>query len=128
MQPPTEGETVTFERTFTVADVEEFGELSGDDQARHTEPDEDGRVMVQGLLTATMPTKIGADREMLAHTLDLEFHRPVFTGERITCTSTVTDVVERADRYEVGGETVCENEAGEAVLTADVEGVVWKER
>ena len=127
MQPPTEGETVSFERTFTVEDVEEFGDLSGDDQARHTDPDEDGRVMVQGLLTATMPTKLGADQGMMAHTMNLQFRQPVYTGERITCKSTATDVVEREDRYDVAGDVVCENEAGQAVLTADVEGVIWKE-
>jgi len=126
MQPPTEGQTETFERTFTVEDVEEFGELSGDDQPRHTEPDEDGRVMVQGLLTATMPTKLGADQGMMAHTMNLQFHQPVYTGERITCKSTAKDVVESEDRYDVAGDVVCENEDGEPVLTADVEGVVWK--
>lgn len=126
MDPAGDGETATFERTFTVADVEEFGKLPGDDRARYTELEEGSRVMVRGLLRATMPTKCGADLEMLADTLDPEFHRPVYTGERITCPSTVTDVVEREDRYEVAGDTVRENEAGEAVLTVDRDGVVWK--
>ena len=70
MNPPVEGATRTFERTFTVEDVEQFAELSGDAQSRHTEPDDDGRVMVQGLLTATMPTKLGSDSEVLARTLE----------------------------------------------------------
>ena len=82
---PQEGETVAYERTFTVEEGEQFAALSGDNQPRHTEPDEDGRLMVQGLLTATMPTKPGSDPEVLAREMTFEFRQPVYTGERITC-------------------------------------------
>lgn len=126
MVPPVEGETRTVERTFTAAEVEQFGELSGDDQARHTEPDEEGRVMVQGLLTATLPTRIGSEEEMMARCMTFEFHQPVYTGERLTCESTFDDVQERDDRYEVTTDVVIENERGETVLTATTDGVIWK--
>jgi acyl dehydratase len=127
MNAPVEGATRTFERTFTVEDVEQFAELSGDAQSRHTEPDDDGRAMVQGLLTATMPTKLGSDSEVLARTLEFEFLQPVYTGEPITCRSTYDTVVERDDRYEFTSETVCENADDEAVLRAAAEGIIWKD-
>lgn len=126
MIQPVEGETRTFERTFTVEDVQQFAELTGDDQTRHTEPDENGRVMVQGLLTATLPTKLGSDNEVLASTMELDFRRPVFTGERITCRSTYDTVVERDDRYEFTSDVVCENDDGDTVLTTTTEGLIWK--
>ncbi|MDF9748264.1 FAS1-like dehydratase domain-containing protein [Natrinema salsiterrestre] len=127
MTKPIEGETSTFERTFTVEDVQQFAELSGDDQPRHTEPDEDGRVMVQGLLTATLPTKLGGDNEVLASTMEFNFHQPVYTGEPITCRSTYDTVVERDDRYEFVSDVVCENADGETVLTSATEGIIWKD-
>ncbi|WP_227380954.1 FAS1-like dehydratase domain-containing protein [Haladaptatus halobius] len=127
MTQPIEGKTRTFERTFSVEDVQQFAELSGDSQSRHTEPDEDGRVMVQGLLTATMPTKMGSDNQVLARTMEFRFHQPVYTGEPITCRSTYDTVVERDDRYEFTSNIVCENADGETVLTAAVEGIVWKD-
>lgn len=126
MTQPVEGETRTFERTFTVEDVQQFAELTGDDQPRHTEPDENGRVMVQGLLTATLPTKLGSDNEVLASTMELDFHRPVFTGERITCRSTYDTVVERDDRYEFTSDVVLTNDDGDTVLTTTTEGLIWK--
>lgn len=128
MNPPVAGETQTFERTFTLADVQQFAEVSGDTQPRHTEPDADGRVMVQGLLTATMPTKMGSDDEVLAHKMEFEFLKPVYTGESITCTSTYDTVVEQDDRYEFTSTVVCENPADEAVLEATVAGIIWKDR
>jgi acyl dehydratase len=127
MDRPVEGETNSYERTFTPAEVRQFGELTGDDQPRHTQPDEDGRVMVQGLLTATMPTKLGGDDEVLARRMDFEFHRPVYTGESVTCESRTEAVVEREDRYDITTEVVCSNTEGETVLTATIEGLVWKE-
>ena len=128
MSRPVEGETHTFERTFATDDVERFAELSRDRQPIHTEPDEDGRLMVHGLLTATLPTKIGGDLEVLARRMDLEFRRPVYTGQRITCTWTFESVEEREDRYVIGVDVVCENDDGEPVLTGTVEGLIWKRK
>lgn len=126
MPRPTEGETHTFERTFTTDEVRQFAALSRDTQSRHTDPDPEGRLLVHGLLTATLPTKIGGDLEVLASSMTFEFRRPVYTGEQITCTWTYEDVVEREDRYDLVVDAVCENERGEAVLTATIEGLVWK--
>lgn len=124
MDTPREGETITFERTFTVEEVRRFAEISGDTQPRHTEPDEDGRVMVQGLLTATMPTKLGGDREVLAPRMSFEFVEPVYTGERITCLATYDAVTERADGYAFTWDVVCENDAGDTVIEATIDGLV----
>lgn len=126
MHRPTEGETHTFERTFTTEEVERFGEVSRDVQDRHTEPDDEGRLLVHGLLTATLPTKIGGDLEVLAASMVFEFVRPVYTGERIKCTWIFDSVDERDDRYEVAVDVICENEAEEAVLTGSIEGLIWK--
>jgi len=125
--PPEEGDTYTYERTFTTDDVEMFAEVSGDDQPIHSVPDEEGRLVVQGLLTATMPTAIGAALEVLAYHMDTRFHKPVYTGETITCETTTTKVEEKDDRYDVRGENVCTNEDDEEVLTGYFEGVVWKD-
>jgi acyl dehydratase len=91
------GETFTETRTFRPEDVDQFAALSGDDQPRHTEPDGDGRRMVQGLLTASLLTSIGGDLEVLASRMDLRFQRPVYTGERLVCELTVASVDPRAD-------------------------------
>ena len=127
MTVPEPGDVHAFERTFTEADVRQFADVSGDAQPRHLEPDGEGRLMVQGLLTATLPTKIGGDLEVLARTMTFDFQRPVYTGETITCEMTLEEVQEREDRYELEASVVCENEDGEMVLTGDVSGLVWKE-
>ena len=91
------GETFTETRTFQPEDVDQFAALSGDDQPRHTEPDGDGRRMVQGLLTASLLTSIGGDLEVLASRMELQFQRPVYTGETLVCELTVVSVEPDAD-------------------------------
>ena len=124
MDPPREGDTHEFERTFTAEDVRRFAELSGDEQPRHTDPDDGGRLLVHGLLTATMPTKVGGDLEVLAREMTFQFRRPVYTGDTITCTWTCREVEERGDRYDVVADVVCEDDDGEVVLVAEVEGLI----
>jgi len=126
MAPPSEGETRTVERTFTPEEVRAFADLSGDDQPRHLDPDDEGRLLVHGLLTATLPTAIGGDLEILARSMAFEFRKPVYTGETVTCEMTIDAVEERDDRYDLSGTVACENDDGETVLTGTVEGLVWK--
>lgn len=125
--PPTEGDEYTFERTFDHEDVREFGELSGDQQPIHTEPDDSGRLTVQGLLTATLPTKIGGDLNYIARGMEFEFLRPVYTGERITCVCRLESVTERDDAYDVQSVAVCTNEDGENVMRAEIDGLIPKD-
>ncbi|MFC7233441.1 MaoC/PaaZ C-terminal domain-containing protein [Saliphagus sp. GCM10025308] len=124
---PEEGEVHTYERTFTKADVHQFGEVSGDQQAIHTEPDEAGRLVVQGLLTATLPTKIGGDLSYIAKTMEFDFLQPVYTGDTIRCELTTETVEERDDRYSLSNSVVCTNENDETVMEAHIDGLIWKD-
>lgn len=127
MEPPAEGDVHTHERTFTNEEVQQFAEISRDTQPRHTESDEEGRLLVHGLLTATLPTKVGGELELLAHTMEFEFSRPVYTGETVTCRWRNEEVTERKDRYAVTVDVVCEKENGEIAMQGDIMGYWYKE-
>src|SRR6478672_3627189 len=106
------GDIITFERTFTVRDVELFTEISGDEGIHHITPDEQGRLVVQGLLTATLPTKIGGDHNVLARTMNFEFLRPVFTGDTIICEVKVEEYEkqESKNRTVISTSFICKNQ------------------
>ena len=114
------GDIITFERTFTVRDVELFIEISGDEGIHHITPDEQGRLVVQGLLTATLPTKVGGDHNVLARTMNFEFLRPVFTGDTIICEVKI-EKYERQEnnRTAISASFLCENQNGKEVLKGD---------
>jgi 3-hydroxybutyryl-CoA dehydratase len=87
-------------------------------------PDSEGRIMIQGLLTATLPTKLGGDLNYIARRISLEFLRPVFVGDTVTCEGTVLNVEEADDRYKVSMSIICRNQDGNDVLRGGTEGVI----
>jgi acyl dehydratase len=118
------GQRLTWQRTFTEDDVRHFAEVSGDRGAHHVEPGPDGRVMVQGLLTATLPTKIGGDLNFIAREMTFEFLRPVFSGDAITTEVTIESVETDGPRQWARITTVCRNQDGKDVLRGGVRGFV----
>ena len=119
------GDRFKFERTFTTRDVELFTEVSGDEGIHHLTTDEQGRLVIQGLLTATLPTKIGGDHNVLARTMNFEFLRPVFTGDTIICEVKI----EKYERQENNRTAImatfsCENQNQKEVLKGNFSGVI----
>jgi 3-hydroxybutyryl-CoA dehydratase len=118
------GDVNAWERTFTVEDVLHFGQITGDQGVHHVEHDEQGRLMVQGLLTATLPTKLGGDMNYIAREMSFEFLRPVFTGDNIRCEVTITHL-ERVDgRTNMSADGVCRNQNGKDVLRFRTHGII----
>lgn len=119
------GDKITFERTFTVNDVEIFTALSGDEGIHHLTPDEQGRLVIQGLLTATLPTKIGGDHNVLARTMHFEFLRPVFTGDTILCEVLIEkyEMTEK-NRMAISTSFLCKNQHEKDVLKGTFSGVI----
>ena len=121
----TVGEIIRFERIFTKEDVETFTQVSRDEGDHHTNPDEQGRLVIQGLLTATLPTKIGGDNNVLARTMNFEFLRPVFTGDTIICEVTI-DKLEKQNnhRTSIFATFLCTNQNEKQVLNGNFAGVI----
>ncbi|WP_026907391.1 enoyl-CoA hydratase [Paucisalibacillus globulus] len=118
------GDIIQFERIFTKEDVEMFTKISMDEGNHHTNPDEVGRLVVQGLLTATLPTKVGGDYNVLARTMNFEFLRPVFTEDTIICAVTIEQFEKQDNRARIITSFTCENQHGKIVLQGDFSGVI----
>jgi len=119
------GEVLSWERSFTVEDVRAFAQLTGDHGRHHEAPDAQGRLLVHGLLTASLPTKLGGDMSFVAREMRFEFLRPVYTGELIRCTVTVIKLEKAADRTRLELTLACVNPDGREVLRGGCVGVVF---
>jgi len=118
------GDTLSWSRTFTEDDIKLFARVSGDEGEHHFVPDEQGRLMAHGLLTATLPTKIGGDLNLIAREMVFRFHRPVFAGDTIECLVTLT-VAEPGDGFmNVVSEWKCTNQHGKEVMTGGGSGII----
>ncbi|ACI30364.1 enoyl-CoA hydratase [Bacillus cereus group sp. BfR-BA-01119] len=118
------GDIIKFERTFTTEDVEVFRKISRDEASHHVTPDEQGRLFIHGLLTATLPTKIGGDNNVLARTMNLEFLRPVFTGDTIICEVAIDQFEKLDNRTRIKASFLCKNQHKKEVLIGDFSGVI----
>ncbi|WP_437931441.1 hotdog domain-containing protein [Sorangium sp. So ce291] len=121
------GEVSSFERCFTDEDVLEFQRISGDAGRHHARPDAQGRRVVHGLLTATLPTRLGGDIDFLAREMQFEFLRPVFTGDTVRCEATINEVAPEAGRVRLALSGSCWNQEGKEVLRFQARGVVLDE-
>jgi 3-hydroxybutyryl-CoA dehydratase len=120
------GDIVSWQRTFTEDDVRLFNTISGDEGVHHVTPDEQGRLMVHGLLTATLPTKVGGDMNFIAREMRFQFYRPVFAGDTVSCEVTIV-ALEPLDKYtNVRSEFVCRNQNGKEVMSGYALGIVRK--
>ncbi|MEH6892483.1 enoyl-CoA hydratase [Bacillus sp. JJ864] len=119
------GEKITFERTFTKEDVVIFTKVSKDEGVHHVTPDEQGRFVVQGLLTSTLPTKVGGDYNVLARKMDFEFLRPVFSGDTIRCDVIIEQFeLDEKNRTKITAAFTCMNQLEKEVLKGSFSGII----
>ena len=118
------GDEFISKRTITEEDIRVFGKLTGDEGIHHVETDAQGRLMAQGLLTASLPTKIGGDLNFVAREMTFRFVRPVYAGDAIECRVTITDVREEAEFVNVSSRWTCVNQRGKEVMNGNAEGIV----
>jgi 3-hydroxybutyryl-CoA dehydratase len=118
------GDKLSWSRTFTEEDIRTFTQVSGDGGEHHLVPDDKGRLMAHGLLTATLPTKIGGDMNLIARELVFRFHRPVFAGDRIECVVTLVEASPGDGYTDIVSDWTCTNQNGKEVMTGRGSGVI----
>ncbi|HEX3053958.1 MAG TPA: MaoC family dehydratase [Aggregatilineaceae bacterium] len=120
------GATASRTKTFTDEDVRGFAVVSGDENPVHLDENyaastRFGQRIVHGMLTAGLISATLANDLPGVGTIymsqTLQFKAPVFIGETITATVTVTKF--RADRGIVTLTTVCTNQDGKVVLEGE---------
>ena len=119
-----QGDTFEVKRVFTNADVERFVEMSGDRNHQHVTPDEKGRVVVHGLLTATMPSIIGGELSVNAREFRIEWFKPVYTGDELVCKITVDKLEHRPSRMKITALFEIFNQLEERVASGHFFGLI----
>ncbi|MGB6897031.1 MAG: MaoC family dehydratase [Candidatus Acidiferrum sp.] len=120
------GDTFVVSRTFREEETLVFAEISRDynpvhfDERFATAEKFRGRIC-HGLLVASLLTEIGGQIGWLASGMNFRFKKPVYFGDRIECTLTVTELDER---NRAKAEAVFRNQENEVVIEAQVTGIV----
>ena len=120
------GDSASTTKTFSDDDVRTFAEISGDKNPIHLDDEfaagtRFGKRLVHGILTSGMISALlgmelpGPGSVYIQQTL--KFRAPVYIGDTITATVTVTRL--RADKPIVTMETVCQNQDGAVVIDGE---------
>ncbi len=122
----TPGTVFTVTRSFSDADVQVFADMTLDYNPVHF----DDRFIAakgfknricHGLLVGGMVTQVGGQIGWLASGMSFRFKKPVYIGDTVTCTVTITDIDEKG---RAKADAVIVNQLGEVVLTAHLTGIV----
>ena len=120
------GDTFSVKRKFTKKETESFGDITKDYNPVHydrrfAEAKKLNGLICHGLLVASLITEIGGQIGWLASGMDFRFKKPVYFGDTITCSFTITEINERG---KAKGEAVYSNQDGIVVLEAVLTGIV----
>jgi 3-hydroxybutyryl-CoA dehydratase len=120
------GDKFSTERTVTDELIRKFAEVSGDYNPLHLDDEfakdtRFGRRIAHGMLSgAFISAVLGyklTERKIVYLSQTLKFTAPVFIGDTVTTTATVTHI--REDKPIVTMETVCTNQNGETLVTGE---------
>ena len=126
------GDTSTFSKTITEADILLFAAVSGDNYPLHVDAEyakqtRFGRRAAHGMLTASLvSTVVGLMLQKpggIYVEQSLRFRAPVFIGDTLTATAEVTELIPTRRRMRVRVSVV--NQRGETVLDGD--GLIQKD-
>ena len=125
------GDTFTISREVTDELIRQFADVSGDYNPIHLDEEfaaktRFGKRIAHGMLGASFISAVLgyklSENKIVYLSQSLKFTAPVFIGDTVTATATVKDV--REDKPIVTVETVCENQAGETVITGEAKIMV----
>ena len=122
----TVGETFTVSRKFTEQDMITFADITRDYNPIHF--DErfvrakklKGRIC-HGLLVGSLLTEIGGQIGWLASEMNFRFKKPVYFGDTIECSLTITKI---DGRNRARAEVIYRNQDGTIVLEAELAGIL----
>ena len=126
IQGITVGETFTVSRKFTELDMLTFADITRDYNPIHFDErfvaakNLKGRIC-HGLLVGSLLTEIGGQIGWLASEMNFRFIKPVYFGDTIECSLTITKI-DRRNRARA--DVIYRNQDGTIVLEAELAGIL----
>ena len=123
------GETFTVSRKFTEQDISTFADITRDYNPIHFDErfvvakNLKGRIC-HGLLVGSLLTEIGGQMGWLASEMNFRFKKPVYFGDTIECSLTITKI----DGLRARAEVIYRNQDGLVVLEAELAGFLPGDR
>ena len=119
------GDESSFSRTFSREDIMNFAQISYDTGRHHVNSGK--KLLVHGLLLATLPTKLGGDLNFIAKDMEFYFRNAVYEGDIILCIARLEKLVKQKKRLKCKFSFRCFNQNGVLVLEGISSGMIWND-
>ena len=119
------GEEMKFSRSFTHEDIINFSKISKDMGIHHV--DDTKKLLVHGLLLATLPTKLGGDLNFIASRMDFHFIAPAYENDIIECRARLEKIVDQKRRIKCEFSFKCINQNETVVMEGVSSEMIWKD-
>ncbi|MDO4176562.1 MAG: MaoC family dehydratase [Bacillota bacterium] len=129
------GDKASISKTFTQEDLEQFADLTLDDNGIHTDPELAAHgifrrpvihgVLVSSLISSCMGTKMPGHGAIL-QAQDISYAAPVYPGDTVTVEVTIKEVDEQPKYYIATIEGICTNQDGVEVARATSKEMMLK--
>ena len=120
------GDSFSIPRTFGEEDVQRFADITRDYNPVHfderfTQTKGFSARICHGLLVAGMISEIGGQMGWLASEMNFRFKKPVYFGDTILCTLTITSIF---DNGRAEAEAVLQNQDRKIILEGSLKGIL----
>ena len=120
------GDTFVVTRQFSEADMRAFADITRDYNPIHfdkrfSDVKNFRDPICHGLLVGSILTEVGGQIGWLASEMNFRFKRPVYFGDTIECTFTISEIDER---NRTRAEAIYRNQDGTIVLEAELAGII----
>ncbi len=120
------GDRFVVRRQFTEENMLAFADVTRDYnpihfEKRFTDAKNFRDRICHGLLVGGILTEVGGQIGWLASEMNFRFKRPVYFGDTIECTFTISEIDER---NRAGAEVIYRNQDGTIILEANVSGII----
>ncbi|MCP4630698.1 MAG: MaoC family dehydratase [bacterium] len=120
------GDRFVVRRQFTEENMLAFADVTRDYnpihfEKRFTDAKNFRDRICHGLLVGSILTEVGGQIGWLASEMNFRFKRPVYFGDTIECTFTISEIDER---NRAGAEVIYRNQDGTIILEANVSGII----
>lgn len=121
------GDKAEFSKSITDADIQNFAEVTGDNQPLHLDDSHAAKtrfkkriahgMLSAGFISAALGTKLAPNATVVYLSQSMRFRAPVYPGDTVTVQLEVTAV--DAEKRFVTCSTTCVNQSGETVTTGE---------
>lgn len=118
------GDRIEYTKVFTNEEVVLVGNIIGSMGRHHEEPNEEGYLLTQGLLTASLSIRLISENNILMYSMESNYLKKVWAGEEMLVINTIEDIFIKKSKRHILVNSEIFNKGKDLVFTGSIRGIL----